>query len=82
MRADKERDGFLKLPNQTIDALLRTDLTACELKICLVILTWTLGFRRNECQAGLTALSNRIPTHNRRGIGKAVADLVRRGLRI
>ncbi len=44
MAADQHKNGFLKLPHATIDVLLNLDLTACELKVCLVILSWTLGF--------------------------------------
>ena len=79
-RMSEDRKGFLMLPHATIDVLLRLHLTACELKICLLILSWTLGFGRHECPAGLTALANRITSHSRRQIGKAIAQLVRRGI--
>ena len=69
------KDGFLKLPNVLMDRILKSDLTGVELKVLLLCLRWTVGYRKEICTPTLTALE-RETGHARKFVSRVLRSLV------
>lgn len=77
-KLEQPKRGFLKLPNTLLDRILRSNLTGVELKVLLLCVKWTIGYRKPACKASLTALS-RCTGHARKFLSNVLKRLVADG---
>jgi len=75
MKNKSKSNGFLRLPNSLLDEILRSDLSATQLKVLLLCLRWTIGYRKETCKPSLTALSN-CTGHSRQFLSRVIKKLV------
>lgn len=63
MASPQLEDGYTRIANELLDALVRADLTATQLRIMLAIVRETYGFNRKTVTIGYQALSTRYGIH-------------------
>lgn len=75
---DQDKRGFLKLPNPILERILQSNLSGVELKVLLVCLRWTVGYRKATCTASLSDLA-RATGHARKFMSNVRNKLVDAG---
>ena len=75
----EKNEGFTKVNNKILDALVRAKLSPAMLTAFLYIIRMTDGFNRSECQISIKYLAS-VTGYSRQAMTNAIHDLEQKGM--
>lgn len=79
MANPQKEEGYTPIANELLEAIIKTSLTACDIKVLLLVMRKTYGWNKKEDKISLTQFQQ-ATGFSRQSICKSIKTLVKRSL--